>query len=269
MKSHGIRFGSVCLKVFTLVYLGGLVIVPLLYLLKQAFAPGWNVNFTESRDQYALAALVNTLLITFVTLCITIPFGIMTAFVLVRDRFPGRDLWNGVVDLPFAAPAAIGAFALLITYGPRGMLGPLLETAGFQIMFALPGMVLATVFVTLPFVIREVAPLLEEMGREAEEAARTLGASRAQTIFHITIPNLREGILYGAAQSYARALGEFGAVLAVSGNILGKTQTTPLYIYDAYIDFRMEAAYTAAALLVALSLGGMALLELWKRRWRA
>lgn len=263
------RLGRALLAVFATLYLGVLVATPLLYLLAQAVAPGWRAVGASLLEPYAAAALANTLVVTAATLAITIPLGTLTAFVLVRDRFFGRALLNGIVDLPFSAPAAIGAFALILAYGPRGLLGPLLDVAGVKIIFAFPGMILATVFVTLPFVVREVAPVLEEMGREAEEAARTLGASRAQVLFRITLPSLREGILYGAAQSYARALGEFGAVLAVSGNIIGRTQTAPLYIYGSYIDFRMEAAYAAAALLVALSLGGTAILEFRRRRWRS
>lgn len=268
MRKSLSAIAHVSLILITVLYIGLLILLPLLWLLTQAFEPGISVILGELRKEYAVAALAKTLLIVTTTLLITIPMGVLTAFVLSRDHFPGKDLVEGLVDLPFAAPAAIGALALMLAYGPRGLLGPLFESAGIKVIFAIPGMILATVFVTLPFVIREVKPLLEEIGREAEEAARTLGASRTQTFFWVTLPYLREGILYGAAQSYARAIGEFGAILAISGNILGKTQTTPIYIYDAYIDFEMQAAYINSVVLVALSLGGMALLELWKRRWQ-
>ncbi|MBI1869567.1 MAG: sulfate ABC transporter permease subunit [Chlamydiae bacterium] len=264
-KTQGIKW---ILILITLLYLLILLIFPNIYLIWQVFESGWKVFTASITTRYALAALKNTAVVVAASLVITIPFGIMTSLVLVRDKFLGQKFLNGLVDLPFAAPAAIGAFALMITYGPRGLLGPLLREMGIKIIFARPGMVLATVFVTLPFIIREMIPLLEEMGMDSENAAHTLGASRWQTFRWVTFPNMREGILQGIALSYARALGEFGAILVVSGNILGVTQTLPTYIYDRYIAFEMDAAYACALFLIILSFIGRGLLELWRRRWK-
>lgn len=252
----------------TILYLSLLLVIPNIYLIWQAFAPGWKIFRLSVTAEYALAALTNTGIVVGISLLITIPLGIITALVLVRDKFPGRKFLDGLVDMPFAAPAAIGAFALISTYGPRGLLGPLLDPMGIKIIFALPGMVLATVFVTLPFIVREIVPLLEEMGTELDEASHTLGASSWQTLIWVTLPSLKVGILHGISLSYARALGEFGAILIISGNILGVTQTMPIYIYDSYIDFQMDAAYAGAAMLIFLSIAGKGLLALWERRWR-
>lgn len=261
--------GRSVLSAVTILYIGIIVLVPLGWLLRAAFLPGVRVFTASLTTEYALAAFANTLIVVAASLAITVPLGTLTALLLTRDNMPGRRILDGLVDLPIAAPAAIAAFALIVTYGPRGLLGPMLGAAGIRIIFAMPGMILATIFVTLPFVVREVQPLMEELGREQVEAARTLGASRLQTFLLVTLPSIKDGILYGASLSYARALGEFGAILVVSGNILGKTQTLPIFIYEAYIDFEMDAAYAAAALLAALSLGGMAILKIGRRSWRS
>ena len=257
--------GRRALILLTITYLLILLVVPNLYLLWQAFHPGWQIFQHSITAQYALAALKNTGIVVIISLLITVPFGLVTAIILVRDKFFGRKFLDGLVDLPFAAPAAIGAFALMAVYGPRGLLGPIFVSHGIKIIFALPGMILATVFVTLPFVVREVVPLLEEIGTEPDDAAHTLGASQWQTLAWVTLPSLRAGILHGISLSYARALGEFGAILLISGNILGVTQTMPIYIYDSYIDFQMDAAYAGAAVLIALSIFGRGLLALWER----
>lgn len=246
--------------VLGLAYIVLLVIVPNLYLLYRSF--GW--GFREPMEPYLIAALANTGIVVVVSLLVTVPLGLLTAIVLVRDDRRWTAPLDAVIDLPFAAPAAISAFALLLFYGPHGFLGPFLEPLGIQIVFRMPGMILATIFVTLPFVVREVAPLLEELGTEAEEAARTLGASPWQTLRRVTIPGVSDGLIYGAALSYARALGEFGAILIISGNILGDTQTMPLYIYNSYTNFRMDEAFQAAALLMAIGLAGTFALEAWR-----
>lgn len=260
------RIGKALIILMTVLYLGAVLVVPNLWLLSKTFAPGWEAFQMAILTEHALAALSNTAIIVAVSILITVPLGVLSALILVRDRRGFRAILDGFIDLPFAAPAAISAFALIVTYGPKGILGGLLAPLGIKIIFAMPGMILATVFVTLPFVIREVAPLLEEIGTEAEEAARTLGASPLQTLILITIPGVRNGIIYGASLSYARALGEFGAVLIISGNILGRTQTMPTYIYDSYINFRMSSAYACATVLLFLALGGIGLLEAWRRR---
>ena len=254
------------LTAVTLVYLTLFLIIPNVHLFLEAVEPGFKTLAVSLFTKYALAAIKNTFIVVTCSLFFTIPLGLLTSLLIVRDSFPGKKALNGFVDIPFAAPAAIGAFALMITYGPRGLLGPLLQSSGIKIIFAMPGMILATVFVTLPFMIREIVPLLEEIGTEAEDAAHTLGASRWQTLIFITLPSLKEGIIHGISLSYSRALGEFGAILVLSGNILGVTQTIPIYIYDSYIDYHMQDAYAGALLLILLSIAGRALLGIWKRK---
>ncbi len=265
-KSFHSALGHWMLISVTIIYLSLLIIIPNIHLFFEAFRPGLKVFFDSLTTHYALAALKNTMLVVFTSLFITVPLGVLTAFLIVRDKFFGKRFLDSLIDLPFAAPAAIGAFALISAYGPRGVLGPLLDSLGFKIIFARPGMILATVFVTLPFVIREVIPVLEEIGREPDEAAHTLGASRWQALRLVTLPYLKDAILYGVSLSYARALGEFGAILVISGNILGVTQTMPIYIYDSYIDFQIEAAYIGAVMLIFFSLAGRGLLEFWRGR---
>jgi len=180
--------------------------------------------------------------------------GMAVAWVIVRHRFPGRRLLNALLDLPFAVSAVVVGYMLLLIFGRTGLLGPWLASVGLRVAFALPGMILATLFVTLPFMARELIPVLEEFGVEQEQAAATLGASSWQTFWLVTFPALRWGFVYGIVLTFARALGEFGAVLVIGGGVQGQTETTTLYIFRAMDQRQYVGAYSAALVLGLISL---------------
>jgi len=216
--------------------------------------------------QDVLHAYLLTVIIAVVTVAVTAAFGVLVALVLTRQRFPGRGLLSAVVNLPLAvSPVIVGLMAVLL-FGRGGWFEPFFAARGIQIIFALPSMILVTIFICLPFVVREVAPVLVEVGTEEEDAARTLGASGLQTFFRVTLPNIRWGLLYGVALSGARALGEIGAVLIVSGAIQGKTETATLYIFRAIEERQDASAYLVALTLAAASIVLLAAIEVFKRK---
>ncbi len=193
-------------------------------------------------------------------------FGIVTALALVRGRFPGRGLVQAVVDLPFAVSPIVVGVSLILLWGANGWFGGL-ESLGFKVIFGLPGMVIATLFVTLPFVVREVEPVLHEIGEEQEQAAATLGASRWQTFWLITLPAIRWGLTYGVVLTVARSLGEFGAVIMVSSGFPGVSQTLTLLVHSRYIDdHNTFGAYSAATLLMGIALITLLLMTLLDRK---
>lgn len=207
-----------------------------------------------------------TVVITVITVTVTSGFGVLVAIVLTRHRFFGRSLVSALVNLPLAvSPVIVGLMAVLL-FGRGGWFGPFFAARGIQIVFALPSMVLVTIFICIPFVVREVAPVLEELGTEEEEAARTLGASGLQTFLRITLPNIRWGLFYGIALSAARALGEIGAVLIVSGAIQGKTETATLYVLRALEERQDASGYLVALTLAAASIVLLAAIEIFKRK---
>lgn len=185
---------------------------------------------------------------------------------LANKRFRGRTLLLSIIDLPFAISPVVAGLMIMLLYGRQGWFGEWLMAHGINIVFAFPGMVLATAFVSMPFVAREVIPVLEEEGTDQEEAAYTLGASPLQTFWRVTVPNIRWGLLYGVLLTNARAMGEFGAVSVVSGNIAGKTQSLPLFVEEAYKNYDTEAAYAAAVLLAFLAVVTLVLKEILERR---
>ncbi len=243
-------------------YLAVLLLAPLAGVVWQALRPGWRVlgdTFTRSDVVHAFTL---TAVIALITVAVTTAFGVVVAWVLVRQRFRGRAFLNALVDLPFAlSPVTVG-LACVLLFGRGGWFHDFFAARGIQIIFALPSMVLVTIFISVPFTIREVQPVLEEIGVEEEDAARTLGASVMQTFLRVTLPNIRWGLLYGIALSAARAIGEIGAVLVVSGLIQGRTETATLYIYRA-----MEERQTASAYVVALTLAGVSVLILAAIEW--
>lgn len=247
-------------------YVAVLLLAPLVGIAWTALQPGWHI-VTET---FALAdvqhAFLLTGIITLITVAVTGLFGVIVALVLTRQRFAGRRVVSALVDLPLAvSPVIVGLTAMLL-FGRGGWFEPWFASRGIQIVFALPSMVLVTIFICIPFVIREVAPVLEEVGTEEEQAAWTLGASRIQTFFRVTLPNIRWGLLYGVALSTARALGEIGAVLIVSGAIRGKTETATLYILLA-LEERQEAnGFVVALALAAVSIAILIGIEVFKRR---
>jgi sulfate transport system permease protein len=211
-------------------------------------------------------AFLLTAIITFITVAVTAILGVATALVITRDRFPGRRLLSAIVDLPLAVSPVIVGLMAVVLFGRGGWFEPFLSARGIQILFAVPSMVLVTVFIVLPFVIREVAPVLQELGTEEEDAARTLGASSLQAFFRVTLPNIRWGLLYGIALTTARAIGEIGAVLIVSGAIQGQTETATLYIVRALEERQDVSAFVVALTLALASVLLLGAIEVAKRR---
>jgi sulfate transport system permease protein len=207
-----------------------------------------------------------TAIITVITVLVTGSFGVVVAWVLVRQRFWGRSLMNALVDVPFAlSPVTVG-LACFILFGPGGWLTPFFQDRGIKVIFALPAMVLVTIFICIPFTIREVVPVLEEIGLDEEDASRTLGASVWHTFFHVTLPNIKWALAYGVALTTARAIGEIGAVLLVSGLIQGSTETATLFIFRAYEDRQTAQAYVVALVLAAVSVTLLIAIELFRHR---
>ena len=236
-----------------LLYAALLLVGPLIGLLWGAFQDGVAPFLREVLHPEALHALKLTLLLSLAATVINTALGICTAHVLVRDDFPGKRFVNGLVDLPFAVSPVIAGFMLVLLFGRGGWLASAAETLGIKVVFALPGMLLATVFVSLPFVTRELMPVLEQAGTRSEAAAYTIGASPWKTFWLITFPAIRWGLLYGISLTFARAIGEFGAVLVVSGSISGLTETATLYIYRALDERNPVGAYAIAVVLAVFS----------------
>ena len=235
-------------------YTAVLILAPLVGLISGAFAEGLGGIISAVSDPAVFSAFSLTLYIAFIIIVIHALFGTTLAWVLVRYRFPGRRLLNAFIDLPFAVSPVVVGYMLLLLFGRNGMLAPVLDLFQIKVAFAVPGMILATLFVTLPFMAREVMPVLEAFGIEQEQAAATLGANGWQTFWMVTFPALRWGFIYGVILTFARALGEFGAVLVVGGGIQGRTETATLYIFRALDGRQYVGAYSAALLLGLLSL---------------
>ena len=239
---------------FMLLYLGLVLFIPAVNVFAQAFGKGIGPFLKTFSDRTFLNALKLTLLMAVICVPINTVFGLCAAWLLGRNkRFPGRAFLITLIDLPFSISPVVAGLMIVLLYGRNGWFGPFLEANNIKLIFAVPGMVLATAFVSRPFVAREVIPVLEEIGPEQEEAARTLGANDWQTFWRVTLPSIRWGLLYGVLLTNARAMGEFGAVAVVSGNIAGKTQTLPLFVEEAYKQYKTESAYAAAVLLACLA----------------
>jgi sulfate transport system permease protein len=239
---------STALGYLLLVLLG-----PLTMVFVRAFDKGAGTLWTTLTDANTVHAFKLTLIIAAIAVPLNTVFGVVCALAIVRRRFPGAGLVNAIVDLPLAISPVVVGLSLFLLYGRTGWFGPWFARHGTQILFALPSMVIATVFVSLPFVAREVVPTLREIGDEQEQAARTLGASGWQTFWRITLPSIRWAIVYGVVLTTARCLGEYGAVAVVSGNIEGKTQTATLRVQDAYENFNQAGAYGISLVLAAMS----------------
>lgn len=250
-----------------LLYVGALVIAPLVGIAWAALRPGWSTIAHTLTQPDVLHAYELTGVITVVTIVATTVLGVVVALVIARDRFPGRALLSALVDLPIAvSPVIVGVMAVLL-FGRGGWFEPWFTAHGIQILFAVPSMVLVTIFICIPFVIREVVPVLHEVGVSEEEAARTLGASSFQTFLRVTLKNIRWGLLYGVALSTARAIGEIGAVLIVSGGFAGKTETATLYIFRAFDQgFDDTPGYIVALTLALVSIALLVTIEVFKRR---
>jgi sulfate/thiosulfate transport system permease protein len=247
-------------------YVGLLLIAPLGGIVWTVVNGGLRVAAETFRAPDVRHAFLLTLVITGLTVIVTGGMGVVVALVLARDRFVGRRLVSAVVDLPLAVSPVIVGLAAVLLFGRGGWFENFFAARGIQILFALPSMVLVTIFICIPFVVREVVPLLQELGTEEEDAARTLGASGLQTFFRVTLPNIRWGLLYGIALSAARAMGEIGAVLIVSGALQGKTETATLYIFRAIEERQEPSAYLVALTLAGVSIVLLAAIEVFKRR---
>jgi sulfate transport system permease protein len=246
-----------------------LLLVPALALVRAALGRGVGPFVEALASPDARRAFSLTIGITVLATVVNTVFGLAFAVVLVRHKFWGKTLADGLVDLPFAVSPIVAGLMLLILYGPQGWFGRWLEAAGVRVVYNWPGMLLATAFVTLPFVVREVVPVLREFGVDQEEVAYTLGAGRWRTFWRVTLPSIRWGLAYGVTLSVARSLGEFGALLVVSGNILGRTQTATLYIHDGIESFNNEGAYAASVLLAGVSFAMLVGMEALRRRVEA
>ena len=247
-------------------YVALLLLLPLIGIVVRAFEPGLSiVGDTLARPEVRHAFLL-TGIITAIVIVVTTSFGLVVAWVLVRQRFVGRSLLNSVVDLPFAlSPVTVGLAAILL-FGTGGWFTDFFTAQGIQILFALPSMVLVTIFICIPFTIRELVPVLEEFGLDEEDAARTLGASIWQTFRRVTFPNIRWALLYGIALTTARSIGEIGAVLIVSGTIAGLTETATIYIFTALEERLVAEAHIVALILALISIVLLVVIEWLHRR---
>lgn len=235
-------------------YVAFLILTPITALAFGAFEKGFGAIISSLNQPEVFLAFWNTLWISLVVVTIHAIFGTLVAWVFVRHRFPGRNLINGLVDMPFAVSPVVAGYMLLLVFGRNGILAPVIDRLGIQVAFAMPGIVLATLFVTLPFMIRELIPVLEAFDTRQEKAAATLGANGWQTFWRVTFPALRWGMIYGITLTFARALGEFGAVLVIGGGVQGRTETATLFIYRALDERQYIGAYSAALALGLFSL---------------
>ena len=263
------RGARLTLRTIALAYLGVLLLVPIAMILVRTFDDGFVAFWEQITTPAAIAALSLSLIIIAIVVPLNVVFGVVTALALARGRFRGRGVVQAIVDLPFAVSPVIVGVSLVLLWGVDGWFGGLADH-GIQIIFSLPGMVLATIFVTLPFVVREVEPVLHEIGEEQEQAASTLGANPWQTFWRITLPSIRWGLTYGVVLTVARALGEFGAVLVVSAGISGESQTLTLLVHSRYIDdHNVFGAYSASTLLMGLALVVLLAMTLLDRKREA
>jgi sulfate transport system permease protein len=234
-------------------YLLALLALPVGLVFVRTFEDGLEPVIKALQRPSFQAAFWLTLVITAIAVPVNTVFGVIAALTLVRRRFRGRGFLNSLIDLPFALSPVVIGLALILVYGKFGLFGPTLEANGFQVIFAVPGMVLATILVSLPFVVREVMPVLREIGTDQEEAAATLGAGSLRTFWRVTLPSIRWGVIYGVILTTARSLGEFGAVSVVSGKLSGKTETLTLHVEERFVSFDLVGAYTASIVLALMA----------------
>ncbi|OPY68805.1 MAG: Sulfate transport system permease protein CysW [Syntrophorhabdaceae bacterium PtaU1.Bin034] len=254
------------LTVLTILFLAVFLFVPLVAVFNQALAKGFKLYLTSLAAPDALAAIRLTLLTAAISVPLNLVFGVTAAWAITKFHFPGKNALITLIDLPFSVSPVISGLIFVLVFGLQGWLGPWLFDHQIKIIFAVPGLVLATIFVTFPFVARELIPLMQTQGTEEEEAALVLGASGLQTFFKVTLPNIKWGIVYGVVLCNARAMGEFGAVSVVSGHIRGATNTIPLYAEILYNEYSFSAAFAVASLLTLLALVTLAVKTLaeWK-----
>jgi sulfate transport system permease protein len=243
-----------------------LLALPLAAVFVEALRRGWPVALNAILEEDSLAAMRLTLVVAAITVPVNLVGGVAAAWCVAKHDFPGKRLLVTLIELPFSVSPVIAGLVFVLIFGAQGWLGPWLQARDIQVIFALPGLVLATVFVTFPFVARTLIPLMQEQGREEEEAAATLGASGFQTFRRVTLPNVKWALLSGVLLCNARAMGEFGAVSVVSGHIRGETNTMPLHVEILYNEYQFAGAFAVAALLALLGLVTLAAKTLLERR---
>jgi sulfate/thiosulfate transport system permease protein len=252
----------------TLAYICLIIYIPAINVFYQAFHKGIDPFIANlTRPDFLNAAKV-TVSLALIAVPINTVFGLCAAWSIARHKFPGRTLLLSIIDLPFSISPVVAGLMIMLLYGRQGWFGSWFQDRGIDIVFAFPGMVLATAFVSMPFVVREVIPVLEEAGTDQEEAARTLGANDWQIFWRVTLPNIRWGLMYGVLLTNARAMGEFGAVSVVSGNVANTTQSLPLFVEEAYKQYETEAAFSAAVLLAFLAAVTLVLKEILESKTR-
>lgn len=270
------KVGSVGARIFmvlvAMLFATIFLFLPLVNVFAKAFAKGWGTFYLALADPDTVAAIKLSLTITAITVPLNMIFGIAAAWAIAKFEFKGKSLLVALIDLPFSVSPVVTGLMFVLLFGLRGFLGPWLDEHDIQVIYAVPGMVLATAFVTLPYVARELIPLMQSLGTEQEEAALTLGANGWQVFWHVTLPSIKWGLIYGVILCNARALGEFGAVSVVSGHITGLTDTLPLRVEKLYQEYNSTAAFAVASLLALLALCTLAIksgLEWYSQRAHA
>ncbi|MBN9527043.1 MAG: sulfate ABC transporter permease subunit CysW [Alphaproteobacteria bacterium] len=266
LESRPIRFGLIAIGV---AFVALVIVVPLIAVFTEALARGIGPYLKALEEPVALAAVRLTLLVAAISVPLNLVFGIVAAWAIAKFEFRGKSLLISLIDLPFSVSPVISGLIYVLLFGLQGYFGPWLQAHDIKIIFAVPGIVLATIFVTFPFVARELIPLMQEQGAQEEEAAALLGASGWQILWRVTLPNVRWGLLYGVLLCNARAMGEFGAVSVVSGHVRGLTNTIPLHVEILYNEYNFVAAFAVASLLTLLALVTLGLKTLIEARMRS
>ncbi len=263
MRTVAVKYG---LRFVALGYLALLLVIPVVLVFWRTFEHGFGDFWDAITSPEATHALQVTLQVALTAVVLNVVFGVVASLLLVRHEFPGKRLLSALIDLPLAVSPVVAGLAIILVYGRLTPVGAWLGDRGFDVVYALPGMVIATVFVSLPLVVRELVPVLEEIGTEQEQAAWTLGASSFQTFAKVTLPSIRWALSYGFVLTLARCLGEFGAVAVVSGRIVGQTQTLTLLVEQRYDQFQQPAAYAVAVLLACMAIVALVVMTLFRPR---
>lgn len=249
-----------------LAFMGLFLIMPLAAVFAEALRKGWTEFFAALAEPDAISAIRLTLITAAICIPLNLVVGVAAAWAITRFEFRGKALLVSLIDLPFSVSPVVAGLIYVLTFGAQGWLGPWLAEHGIKVIFAVPGIILATLFITFPFIARELIPLMESQGAEEEQAALVLGASGWQILWRVTLPNVRWGLLYGVILCNARAMGEFGAVSVVSGHIRGQTNTMPLHVEILYNEYQSVAAFSVASLLALLALVTLILKSIVERR---